>query len=155
MHNCVCVCVCVCVILQIVSLMACANINVHVSFPEETYQQMARETLEEQDCCLDQLETIQTHRSVSVMASNKVHTCPHTNMFTCTFTVLLPQTLTPYGAKLLDELYLNCVFHGSQGWLITQWEFMIFFLGVTVQHSVQNSPLCLMLCQSFHSWGNE
>ncbi|TWW70139.1 cAMP-specific 3',5'-cyclic phosphodiesterase 4B [Takifugu flavidus] len=32
---------------------------------EETYQQMARETLEELDWCLDQLETIQTHRSVN------------------------------------------------------------------------------------------
>uniref|UniRef100_A0A674NW70 Phosphodiesterase n=1 Tax=Takifugu rubripes TaxID=31033 RepID=A0A674NW70_TAKRU len=40
-------------------------------FPEETYQQMARETLEELDWCLDQLETIQTHRSVSEMASKK------------------------------------------------------------------------------------
>uniref|UniRef100_A0A3Q3LWE6 Phosphodiesterase n=1 Tax=Mastacembelus armatus TaxID=205130 RepID=A0A3Q3LWE6_9TELE len=37
----------------------------------DTYQQMARETLEELDWCLDQLETIQTHRSVSEMASNK------------------------------------------------------------------------------------
>ena len=56
----VCVCVCVC-----------------VSLSEETYQQMARETLEELDWCLDQLETIQTHRSVSEMASNKVCSCPH------------------------------------------------------------------------------
>uniref|UniRef100_A0A8C6L3M8 Phosphodiesterase n=1 Tax=Nothobranchius furzeri TaxID=105023 RepID=A0A8C6L3M8_NOTFU len=38
---------------------------------KETYQQMAQETLEELDWCLDQLETIQTHRSVSEMASNK------------------------------------------------------------------------------------
>ncbi|XP_061905816.1 cAMP-specific 3',5'-cyclic phosphodiesterase 4B isoform X2 [Entelurus aequoreus] len=38
---------------------------------DETYQQMARETLEELDWCLDQLETVQTHRSVSDMASNK------------------------------------------------------------------------------------
>uniref|UniRef100_A0A673GY13 3',5'-cyclic-AMP phosphodiesterase n=1 Tax=Sinocyclocheilus rhinocerous TaxID=307959 RepID=A0A673GY13_9TELE len=38
----------------------------------ETYQQLARETLEELDWCMDQLETIQTHRSVSEMASNKV-----------------------------------------------------------------------------------
>ncbi|XP_067089588.1 3',5'-cyclic-AMP phosphodiesterase 4C isoform X2 [Osmerus mordax] len=38
---------------------------------EETYQQMARETLDELDWCLDQLETVQTHRSVSEMASNK------------------------------------------------------------------------------------
>uniref|UniRef100_A0A8C0GCC0 Phosphodiesterase n=1 Tax=Chelonoidis abingdonii TaxID=106734 RepID=A0A8C0GCC0_CHEAB len=40
-------------------------------FPEETYQQLAKETLEELDWCLDQLETIQTYRSVSEMASNK------------------------------------------------------------------------------------
>ena len=32
----------------------------------------AVETLEELDWCLDQLETMQTHRSVSDMASNKV-----------------------------------------------------------------------------------
>ncbi|XP_016361441.1 cAMP-specific 3',5'-cyclic phosphodiesterase 4C-like [Sinocyclocheilus anshuiensis] len=38
---------------------------------DETYQQLARETLEELDWCMDQLETIQTHRSVSEMASNK------------------------------------------------------------------------------------
>uniref|UniRef100_A0A8C8SDF9 Phosphodiesterase n=1 Tax=Pelusios castaneus TaxID=367368 RepID=A0A8C8SDF9_9SAUR len=38
---------------------------------EETYQQLARETLEELDWCLDQLEAIQTYRSVSEMASNK------------------------------------------------------------------------------------
>uniref|UniRef100_M3ZDC2 Phosphodiesterase n=1 Tax=Xiphophorus maculatus TaxID=8083 RepID=M3ZDC2_XIPMA len=47
------------------------TISVCLSLPEETYQQMARETLEELDWCLDQLETIQTHRSVSEMASNK------------------------------------------------------------------------------------
>ncbi|MBN3305810.1 PDE4B phosphodiesterase, partial [Amia calva] len=41
---------------------------------EETYQQLAKETLEELDWCLDQLETIQTYRSVSEMASNKVRT---------------------------------------------------------------------------------
>lgn len=33
---------------------------------------MAIETMEELDWCLDQLETIQTHRSVSDMASLKV-----------------------------------------------------------------------------------
>ena len=32
----------------------------------------AIETLEELDWCLDQLETIQTHRSVSDMATSKV-----------------------------------------------------------------------------------
>ena len=39
---------------------------------EQQYQQLALDTLEELDWCLDQLETIQTHRSVSEMASNKV-----------------------------------------------------------------------------------
>ncbi|XP_020850773.1 3',5'-cyclic-AMP phosphodiesterase 4A isoform X6 [Phascolarctos cinereus] len=38
---------------------------------EETYQQLARETLEELDWCLEQLETMQTYRSVSEMASHK------------------------------------------------------------------------------------
>lgn len=41
-------------------------------FAEESYQKLAMETLEELDWCLDQLETIQTYRSVSEMASNKV-----------------------------------------------------------------------------------
>lgn len=48
---------------------------------------MARETLEELDWCLDQLETIQTHRSVSEMASNKV--CSYTHK-THTPVLLLP-----------------------------------------------------------------
>ncbi|XP_038179187.1 cAMP-specific 3',5'-cyclic phosphodiesterase 4A isoform X2 [Arvicola amphibius] len=38
---------------------------------EETCQQLARETLEELDWCLEQLETMQTYRSVSEMASHK------------------------------------------------------------------------------------
>ena len=33
---------------------------------------LAMETLEELDWCLDQLESIQTHRSVGELASNKV-----------------------------------------------------------------------------------
>ncbi|OBS79458.1 hypothetical protein A6R68_18209 [Neotoma lepida] len=37
----------------------------------ETCQQLARETLEELDWCLEQLETMQTYRSVSEMASHK------------------------------------------------------------------------------------
>lgn len=35
---------------------------------------LALDTMEELDWCLDQLETIQTHRSVSDMASLKVST---------------------------------------------------------------------------------
>lgn len=50
-----------------------------VCLPDESYQKLALETMEELDWCLDQLETIQTHRSVSDMASNKVsHTHTHT-----------------------------------------------------------------------------
>lgn len=47
---------------------------------DETYMRTAVETLEELDWCMDQLESMQTHRSVSDMASNKVHSvvddCP-------------------------------------------------------------------------------
>uniref|UniRef100_A0A8C2JQ84 Phosphodiesterase n=1 Tax=Cyprinus carpio TaxID=7962 RepID=A0A8C2JQ84_CYPCA len=39
--------------------------------PDESFQKLAVETMEELDWCLDQLETIQTYRSVSDMASNK------------------------------------------------------------------------------------
>lgn len=39
---------------------------------DEGYVRMAHDTIEELDWCLDQLETIQTHRSVSDMASLKV-----------------------------------------------------------------------------------
>ncbi|XP_075919757.1 3',5'-cyclic-AMP phosphodiesterase 4C-like isoform X2 [Petromyzon marinus] len=41
------------------------------SLSDDGYQKLALETMEELDWCLDQLETIQTHRSVSEMASNK------------------------------------------------------------------------------------
>lgn len=58
---------------------------------------MARETLEELDWCLDQLETIQTHRSVSEMASNKVNTCAHSRhvhlCFDCTPTLAASVTV--------------------------------------------------------------
>ncbi|XP_054646317.1 cAMP-specific 3',5'-cyclic phosphodiesterase 4B isoform X2 [Dunckerocampus dactyliophorus] len=42
-----------------------------VCLPDEAYQKLAMETMEELDWCLDQLETIQTYRSVSDMASTK------------------------------------------------------------------------------------
>uniref|UniRef100_A0A8C2MHS0 Phosphodiesterase n=1 Tax=Cricetulus griseus TaxID=10029 RepID=A0A8C2MHS0_CRIGR len=41
---------------------------------EDAGLQLARETLEELDWCLEQLETLQTRRSVGEMASNKVRT---------------------------------------------------------------------------------
>ena len=39
---------------------------------EEEYDKLAASTLGELDWCLEQLETIQTHRSVSDMATSKV-----------------------------------------------------------------------------------
>ncbi|XP_041281723.1 cAMP-specific 3',5'-cyclic phosphodiesterase 4C-like isoform X1 [Onychostruthus taczanowskii] len=42
-----------------------------VSPAEDAHQKLSRETLEELDWCLDQLETLQTRHSVSEMASNK------------------------------------------------------------------------------------
>uniref|UniRef100_A0A8C2L4W9 Phosphodiesterase n=1 Tax=Cyprinus carpio TaxID=7962 RepID=A0A8C2L4W9_CYPCA len=62
-------------------LAGCAGVAVQQDFhgaplsvclcPDESYQKLAVETMEELDWCLDQLETIQTYRSVSDMASNK------------------------------------------------------------------------------------
>jgi hypothetical protein len=43
-----------------------------VMIADDAYMKLAIETMEELDWCLDQLETIQTHRSVSDMASLKV-----------------------------------------------------------------------------------
>lgn len=40
---------------------------------DDQYVRMAMDTMEELEWCLDQLETIQTHRSVSDMASLKVN----------------------------------------------------------------------------------
>ncbi|KAK6301100.1 hypothetical protein J4Q44_G00291980 [Coregonus suidteri] len=45
--------------------------NPRAALSDQQYEQLATDTLEELDWCLDQLETIQTHRSVSDMASNK------------------------------------------------------------------------------------
>ena len=58
--------------------------------PDESYMRTAIETMEELDWCLDQLETIQTHRSVSDMATSKVgRDCMH-SMFdgSCNFILL-------------------------------------------------------------------
>lgn len=47
-------------------------VSPRAALSEQQHQQLALDTLEELDWCLDQLETIQTHRSVSEMASSKV-----------------------------------------------------------------------------------
>ena len=41
-------------------------------FSEEEQEKLASETLDELDWCLEQLETIQAHRSVGDMAFSKV-----------------------------------------------------------------------------------
>lgn len=48
---------------------------------DDSYMKLALETMEELDWCLDQLETIQTHRSVSDMASLKVSQIDETCRF--------------------------------------------------------------------------
>ncbi|TRY97573.1 hypothetical protein DNTS_002605 [Danionella cerebrum] len=56
------------------------------SLSDESYQKLAVETMEELDWCLDQLETIQTYRSVSDMASNKIECLlywQHSLTFSC------------------------------------------------------------------------
>ena len=63
-------CVCVCVYNIYISPKLLQNEQ--SMFLDENYVRRAGETLEELDWCLDQLETIQTHRSVSDMASSKV-----------------------------------------------------------------------------------
>merc|ERR1719318_2458040 len=45
--------------------------NMKHSTSDEEGQRIARETLEELDWCLDQLETMHTHRSVGDLASTK------------------------------------------------------------------------------------
>ncbi|KAM8878597.1 3',5'-cyclic-AMP phosphodiesterase 4C-like isoform 2-T2 [Spinachia spinachia] len=46
-------------------------VSPRAALSDQQYEQLALDTLEELDWCLDQLETIQTHRSVSEMASTK------------------------------------------------------------------------------------
>lgn len=48
--------------------------NRSVAPGDDGYVRLAMETIDELDWCLDQLETVQTHRSVSDMASLKVST---------------------------------------------------------------------------------
>lgn len=55
-------------------------VSPRAALSDQQYQQLALDTLEELDWCLDQLETIQTHRSVSEMASTKVFCGKKTNL---------------------------------------------------------------------------
>ena len=62
---------------------------------DETYVRVAIETLEELDWCLDQLETIQTHRSVSDMATSKVRN-PVLNNCVCVQNIVFSNILIYY-----------------------------------------------------------
>ena len=53
------------------------HLSVYMCFADDGYVRTATETLEELDWCLDQLETMQTHRSVAGMASSKVDLRAH------------------------------------------------------------------------------
>ena len=74
---------------------------------DEAYQKLAMETMEELDWCLDQLETIQTYRSVSDMASNKVgkgtvfnaHTLSLLFLFCCFYSLLNKQWSSVLGTQ--------------------------------------------------------
>jgi hypothetical protein len=51
------------------------------------------ETLEELDWCLDQLETIQTHRSVSDMASSKVGQFQISSLLSSSFSLSMSERI--------------------------------------------------------------
>ena len=54
------------------SVPLCIQDRFTISAPDDSNVKLSIETLEELDWCLEQLETMQTHRSVSDMASSKV-----------------------------------------------------------------------------------
>ncbi|KAK5613558.1 cAMP-specific 3',5'-cyclic phosphodiesterase 4A [Crenichthys baileyi] len=58
-----------CVLLSRRSPLGGVCVSPRGTLSDQQYQQLALDTLEELDWCLDQLETIQTHRTVSEMVS--------------------------------------------------------------------------------------
>jgi len=66
----------------------------------EAVQQCAQETLEEMDWCLEQLEMIHVHRSITEMASSKFRSacafCGSVNCFTMYFRKLLNKELSQF-----------------------------------------------------------
>lgn len=95
-----------------------------MSYTDETYQQLARETLEELDWCLDQLETIQTHRSVSEMASNKVFLKLLLHLYSL---VCFPEECFTFSVQLSQKQILTTipVYHKV---VTTHLEFVLFVL---------------------------
>lgn len=76
---------------------------------DESYQKLAMETIEELDWCLDQLETIQTYRSVSDMASNKV------GQFSLYILCLDVQTVHVWGWCFCIHMFRNVIL---QSWKV-------------------------------------
>lgn len=68
---------------------------------DDAYLKLSVETMEELDWCLDQLETIQTHRSVSDMASLKVCTSFSTFNIHCISCNIFNATNKHYCSKVL------------------------------------------------------
>ena len=72
---------------------------------------MSLETLEELDWCLDQLETIQTHRSVSDMASSKVNNHQNINQAYTRDIASLNVMYTLYPLQCVVGQFVVCVWH--------------------------------------------
>ncbi|NXL22720.1 PDE4D phosphodiesterase, partial [Setophaga kirtlandii] len=77
-----------------------------VSPAEDAHQKLSRETLEELDWCLDQLETLQTRHSVSEMASNKERDLMKT------FRIPV-NTFITYMLTLEDHYHADVAYHNS------------------------------------------
>ncbi|NXH15734.1 PDE4C phosphodiesterase, partial [Bucco capensis] len=73
---------------------------------EDAHQKLSRETLEELDWCLDQLETLQTRHSVSEMASNKERDLMKT------FRIPVNTFLT-YMLTLEDHYHADVAYHNN------------------------------------------
>ncbi|NXN23366.1 PDE4D phosphodiesterase, partial [Nycticryphes semicollaris] len=73
---------------------------------EDAHQKLSRETLEELDWCLDQLETLQTRHSVSEMASNKERDLMKT------FRIPV-NTFITYMLTLEDHYHADVAYHNS------------------------------------------
>ena len=92
----------------------CVSLCAGCLLTDEAYQKLAMETMEELDWCLDQLETIQTYRSVSDMASNKVGEAASLfSVFLFFFfqsrSIISGEVVQGTGLMLPDELYLSDV----------------------------------------------
>lgn len=67
---------------------------------EQLRKKLATETLEELEWCLKQLETVQTHRSVSDMATSKVRMIASSvSLYSSHPTALLSSTLFHYRTR--------------------------------------------------------